>query len=88
MLAIFCLFEPSLPLPVWWTEILILILSPNTEYKFKHLLHFLPYFTIFIQVCEEVDFYDTITTQFSPPPQQNVVNIVTYNASATLSLHR
>ena len=38
------------------------------------------------QVCEEVDLYDTIT--FAPQQAQNFVNIVTYNASAPLSLHR
>ncbi|CAB3994081.1 Hypothetical predicted protein [Paramuricea clavata] len=37
------------------------------------------------QVCEEVDLYDAIT--FAPQQPQNIVNIVTYNASAPLSLH-
>ncbi|XP_046855645.1 uncharacterized protein LOC124448723 isoform X1 [Xenia sp. Carnegie-2017] len=37
------------------------------------------------QVCEDVDLYEPIT--FAAQQPQNIVNIVTYNASAPFSLH-
>lgn len=36
-------------------------------------------------MCEDVDLYEPIT--FAAQQPQNIVNIVTYNASAPFSLH-